>query len=388
MLKNINESRKQQLEELESFTNVINEKIANIVETLGWTVESVTNMDKEYLTCPYDPSHRLTEKSLNDHLASCQWKAEGYGKLDVPLSEPFFPTDSPFCIKIDKQLQEQILKKAKEQNPEMQIGMGERLVPRTSDRIVIDFTRDERKAIYDYVIANTAKPNIGEDITNINNFEPQKEDKELSFLELLIQERNLKRRRAKHKGVHTNKRSHVEVLREVINQQMEVYLDYISGKDNSEHVTDDQNIQTDELSYETMQNRTDRLYKAFHTSSRNHDDYNSGEKNDYYKKKRSNQKRKHSEERNYHQSRDRHKRERYSDEIDRKHRHEHKKSRSKERKSHKKDKHRNKDKHNDKYKNKDKYEKKHKSRDRNKSSERHVKHNDHKRKEKNSIDKL
>ncbi|XP_025073246.1 U11/U12 small nuclear ribonucleoprotein 48 kDa protein-like isoform X1 [Pogonomyrmex barbatus] len=169
MLKNINESRKQQLEELESFTNAINEKIANIVETLGWTVESVTNMDKEYLTCPYDPSHRLTEKSLNDHLASCQWKAEGYGKLDVPLSEPFFPTDSPLCIKIDKQLQEQILKKAKEQNPAMQIGMGERLVPRTSDRIVIDFTRDERKAIYDYVIANTAKPNIGEDITNINN---------------------------------------------------------------------------------------------------------------------------------------------------------------------------------------------------------------------------
>ncbi|XP_025073247.1 U11/U12 small nuclear ribonucleoprotein 48 kDa protein-like isoform X2 [Pogonomyrmex barbatus] len=124
MLKNINESRKQQLEELESFTNAINEKIANIVETLGWTVESVTNMvnDKEYLTCPYDPSHRLTEKSLNDHLASCQWKAEGYGKLDVPLSEPFFPTDSPLCIKIDKQLQEQILKKAKEQNPAMQIA--------------------------------------------------------------------------------------------------------------------------------------------------------------------------------------------------------------------------------------------------------------------------
>jgi len=49
------------------------------------------------------------------------------------------------------------------------IGMGERLVPHTSDRIVIDFTSDERKALYDYVIANTTKPNIGEDIANINN---------------------------------------------------------------------------------------------------------------------------------------------------------------------------------------------------------------------------
>lgn len=50
-----------------------------------------------------------------------------------------------------------------------------------------------------------------------------KEDKKLSFLELLVQERNLKRRRAKHRGVHTNKKSHTEILREVINQQMEIY---------------------------------------------------------------------------------------------------------------------------------------------------------------------
>lgn len=49
------------------------------------------------------------------------------------------------------------------------IGMGERLVPRTSDRVVIDFTCDERRALYDYVIANTSKPNIGEDIADINN---------------------------------------------------------------------------------------------------------------------------------------------------------------------------------------------------------------------------
>lgn len=47
--------------------------------------------------------------------------------------------------------------------------MGERLVPRTSDRIVIDFTSEERRALYDYVIANTTKPDIGKDIADINN---------------------------------------------------------------------------------------------------------------------------------------------------------------------------------------------------------------------------
>ncbi|KYM86826.1 U11/U12 small nuclear ribonucleoprotein 48 kDa protein [Atta colombica] len=400
MLKNINDSRKQQLEKLKNFTDTVNEEIANIVGTLGWTVESVTDVDKEYFTCPYDPSHRLTEASLNDHLISCQWKAEGYGKLDVPLPEPILPEDSPFCIKFDKQLQEQVLRNAKEQNSAMQtenfivlsfmiillqlyeknkfltliIGMGERLVPRTSDRIVIDFTSDERKALYDYVIANTTKPDVGEDIANINNLEPQeKEDKELSFLELLIQERNLKRRRVKHKGVHTNKRSYVEILREVINQQMEIFVDYVSEQSNSGHVTDVRNTETDDLNYEQIQDRTEHLYKVFH-SSRNNDEYNSRERNGHHHKK----KREHSEERNYHRSRERDRQKRYLNETDKKHKHEHRNieisSHSRERKSHKKDKYRSKDKHKDKYS-----EKKHKSGDRDKSSERRSKHSDHKR---------
>ncbi|XP_018400783.1 PREDICTED: U11/U12 small nuclear ribonucleoprotein 48 kDa protein-like [Cyphomyrmex costatus] len=378
MLKNINDSRKQQLKELKSFTDTVNEEITNIVETLGWSVDSITNVDKEYFTCPYDSSHRLTEGSLNDHLVSCQWKAEGYGKLDVPLSEPTLLEDSPFCIKFDEQLQEQILRNAKDQNSAMQTGMGKRLVPRTSDRIVIDFTSDEKKALYDYVIANTAKPDNGEDITNINNLEPQeKADKELSFLELLIQERNLKRRRAKHKGVHTNKRSYIEILREVINQQMEVFVDYISGQSNSGH--DVRNTETDNLNYEQIQDGTDRLYKIFHSSSHNSDEYNSKERNGHHHKK----KREHSEERNYHRLRDRDKQKRYSDETDRKHKHEYKNtessSYSRERKSHKKDKYRSKNKHKDKY-----HEKKHKSEDRDKSSERHYsKHSDHKRARKN-----
>lgn len=50
-------------------------------------------------------------------------------------------------------------------------------------------------------------------------------------MDLLVQERNLKRRRAKHRGVHTNKKSHVEVLREVIEQQMEIFKEYLSKQD-------------------------------------------------------------------------------------------------------------------------------------------------------------
>lgn len=47
--------------------------------------------------------------------------------------------------------------------------MGERLIPQTSDRLLTDFTSDERRALYDYAVANTAKPDIGQDITDIND---------------------------------------------------------------------------------------------------------------------------------------------------------------------------------------------------------------------------
>ncbi|KAL6422995.1 hypothetical protein ACFW04_010468 [Cataglyphis niger] len=375
MSKNISDSRKQQLEELKNFTDAVNKEITNIVGTLGWTMENtMANIDKEYFTCPYDPSHQLTEGSLNDHLISCQWKTEGYGKLDIPLSEPTLSTDSLFSIKFDERLQNEILKKAKEQNPAMQIGIGERLIPRTSDRLLTDFTSDERKALYDYVISNTAKPDIGQDIANIGNLKQEKEDKKLSFLELLVQERNLKRRRAKHKGVHTNKKSHVEILRELINQQMEIYTDYMLEQNNSDHV---QISEPDDLNYETMQDRTERSSKVFHTSSRNYDDLHSRERNGHYSKR--DDLKRDLEEKNY-RSRDRDRQEKYSDETYRKHRQtEHKKSSHlRDRKSHKKNKHRSRDRHKDR-----RHEKKHKSQDRDKSSERHSKHNDHKRKKKN-----
>ncbi|EZA54123.1 U11/U12 small nuclear ribonucleoprotein 48 kDa protein, partial [Ooceraea biroi] len=262
----------------------------------------------------------------------------------------------------------------------LMIGTGERLIPRTSDRLVTDFTSDEKRALYDYVIAHTEKPDIGRDIADINNLKPQeKKGNELSFLELLVQERNLKRRRAKHRGVHTNKKSHTEILREVINQQMETYAECISGASEPAQAVDVQNVKTKDSNHETMQERGERLYKVFHSS---YDNFNSREKNGQHYGKRNDLKRERSEERRD-RSRERDKRKRYSDECNetykkREHSGHRKSSRdhSKDRKSHKKDKHRSKSKHKDKH-----HERKHKSRDRDRSSERHrSKHGDYKRK--------
>ncbi|XP_014603677.1 PREDICTED: U11/U12 small nuclear ribonucleoprotein 48 kDa protein-like [Polistes canadensis] len=222
------DERKKQLLKLSDFTKNINQEIANITSTLGWTVESISNDNTNFLTCPYDPSHRITEACLETHLPACQWKAEGYQKLDIPFPESALPPNNSSSLQFDEELQEEVLRQAKEQNPEMKTGSDQRLIPRTSDRLISDFTSDERKALYEYVIAHTVKPDMGHDIADINRPKPQdKDNKEMSYLEMLILERNLKRRRAKHRGVHTNKKSHIEIIREVINQQMEIYTEYI-----------------------------------------------------------------------------------------------------------------------------------------------------------------
>ncbi|XP_076180234.1 U11/U12 small nuclear ribonucleoprotein 48 kDa protein isoform X2 [Ptiloglossa arizonensis] len=196
----------------------------DITSALGWTIESIETDNDNCLVCPYNSSHRIGKEILDRHLELCQWKEEGYNEFDIPLSEPSLPLHSPFSIKLDASLLNTVLQEAKEKDSNTKVGLGERLIPRTSDRIFADFTCDERKVLYDYVVSNTVKTDIGHDITDDRNSKCQdKEDKKLSFLELLVQERNLKRRRAKHRGVHTNKKSHTEILREVINQQMEIY---------------------------------------------------------------------------------------------------------------------------------------------------------------------
>lgn len=119
MLRTTLDERKKQLLELNDFNKNISQEIANITSTLGWTVESISCDNKNFLTCPYDPSHRITEECLDTHLPACQWKAEGYGKFNIPFPESALPPNAPSSLQLDEELQDEILRHAKEQNPEM-----------------------------------------------------------------------------------------------------------------------------------------------------------------------------------------------------------------------------------------------------------------------------
>lgn len=57
-----------------------------------------------------------------------------------------------------------------------------------------------------------------------------RESKTLSPAELLALERDAKRRQVKYKSVHTNRKTHTEIMKEVIDNQMASYCDWLSKK--------------------------------------------------------------------------------------------------------------------------------------------------------------
>lgn len=116
----INE-RKDQCQNLSNFTKEINREIVQVASTLDWTIEGIETDNDDRLICPYDPSHQMGKKILDQHLESCQWKREGYDEFDVPLPESSLPSDSYSSIKMDLPLQNAILQEAKRTDSTLKI---------------------------------------------------------------------------------------------------------------------------------------------------------------------------------------------------------------------------------------------------------------------------
>ncbi|KAJ9589041.1 hypothetical protein L9F63_017685 [Diploptera punctata] len=167
---------------------------------------------------PLNNEHYVPKDKLERHIASCSWRMEGYHDDAVPLPESSCTDGS--SIVIDKELQTAIIKEELAKDTSLKtgipaMGLDNRPIPKTADRLISDFTVDERRILYDY-----------------------KEEKERpkTYLERLAAERDAKRRKV-GKKVHTNRKSQIEVcisysnlgtiLREVIQNQMELYEEHL-----------------------------------------------------------------------------------------------------------------------------------------------------------------
>lgn len=126
----------------------------------------------------------------------------------------------------------------------------------TSDRLLSTFSSDERLALYDYSVKNTAGPSKPPEFTL--EIPDSKNGKGLSEKEKLALERDAKRRRVKYKSVHTSKKSHTEVTREVIDNQMELYTQWIKQKEKQERREKERQKEKEKLAEEEACRREDQ----------------------------------------------------------------------------------------------------------------------------------
>lgn len=110
------------------------------------------------------------------------------------------------------------------------MGLDDRPIPKTVDRIICDFTPDERRVLYDFAVSKTGAPPVMK-VEELNMpFQKEEQKRPKTFIERLAEERDAKRRKVSKK-VHTNRKSYTEILREVIQNQMELYDDFLKQED-------------------------------------------------------------------------------------------------------------------------------------------------------------
>ncbi|XP_018567978.1 U11/U12 small nuclear ribonucleoprotein 48 kDa protein-like isoform X2 [Anoplophora glabripennis] len=219
--------RKKQLQSLDQYITSSKDKVQSILDYLGWNTKKNVENEPEVM-CSVNPGHIVALKNSDVHLKKCFVKTSGYQSDEEFLSEPI--NDPHMSIKLDHTKKIEILSKARQNNQRFKAAWnGQDSDPMTSDRLFTTFSADERLVLYDYCVQNTEHPPIPSEF-NIQ-IQDKKEEKFLTQEELLAKERDAKRRRIKYKSVHTSRsKKYTEVIKEVIDNQMEQYKDYLASK--------------------------------------------------------------------------------------------------------------------------------------------------------------
>lgn len=239
------EKRKQKLATLKSFINSTEKIVNDVFDRLKLDKVQRELLVNKYLPlskCPYNSNHMMPEKSLQHHSEICKWKQNGYFIEDIKsaLSQTFMYENKPevVFVPIDQSAVNHILQKcaSRQEVVSEPPDMTHQTMPLTYDRETVEFSREERLAIYEYVVEKgkqTRKRRTeGKDLTLDWEYpNEQVNNKKKSKLETLAEARDLKRRRQTYRGknVHTGKKSYSEVIKEVIDNQMELFRQTIAG---------------------------------------------------------------------------------------------------------------------------------------------------------------
>ncbi|XP_034239537.1 U11/U12 small nuclear ribonucleoprotein 48 kDa protein-like [Thrips palmi] len=220
------EDRRKYLMDLEEYINKSKQQLSSILNSLNWSHDSLMEEEPKMVSCPLNPEHRMPQRSLDRHLKKCSLRQEGYQSDEEFLTASEFPSSS--TVLGPEKFQEALFKATSSHVDNLAPGSTEpRPPPRTSARLLTDFSPSERNALHEDVISRTSRPLITAEELQLPSFNDNKQSRPKSKLELLAEQRDAKRRRVTHKKVHTSRKTHTEVLREVIRNQME----YIQSQD-------------------------------------------------------------------------------------------------------------------------------------------------------------
>nr|XP_015212624.1 PREDICTED: U11/U12 small nuclear ribonucleoprotein 48 kDa protein isoform X2 [Lepisosteus oculatus] len=234
------QARLRDLQELSEFVDSCRDQLSGVFAALGWSQDTgAAGIQEPMTTCPYDPHHRVPERSLEKHLGSCRLSKMGYSREEQDeMYDPsvcYEKANVPSVV-IDRHLQQQIIEQARASAP---LGRTEDLhsqseysteaadVPQNHKHALCDLTVADRLAIYDYVLRETAQQRTRAEVAENDDLyvdlvnKLKKDDGQngpKSHLEVLAEMRDYKRRRQSYraKNVHITKKSYTEVIREVI----------------------------------------------------------------------------------------------------------------------------------------------------------------------------
>ncbi|XP_067122279.1 U11/U12 small nuclear ribonucleoprotein 48 kDa protein-like [Centruroides vittatus] len=266
--------REESIKEISYFIDSIENRLQNFMKHVGWSRLG----KEEMVTCPLNPNHYMPQSSLAKHVETCSWIADGYTKKEKEeslSSSHFFYKNSTSVVPvlIDEETQHKIICEVNGKNPLQDNSEPKKKVPRTMDRCMTELTQKERLAIYDYVVEYakvTNKPvSIKLEDLQVNFAKSDKmDDKEpKSHLEVLAEERDYKRRRPSYraKNVHITKKSYTEILKEVIQNQMEYLVECRVEEERNEEYKGCRSEDT-----RVKAHSRERKYRSSHHKSKHH----------------------------------------------------------------------------------------------------------------------
>ncbi|GBP56845.1 hypothetical protein EVAR_41481_1 [Eumeta japonica] len=220
-------SRKEQLDEFRNYLKQTDFEMTMVLQNLQWDRKNLLK-DQDMQICKYNTGHRIPTAEIETHEKKCYLKSYGYLNQDLLLPDPV-NLDSRTLVKLSHEDIKQIIFNVSNSNNVLRKGIeDEKIEPMSLERLQSTYTVDERRAIYDMVVAHTpSQSDISElELPGVQ----QAKHKPKTKLEVLAELRDMKRRRPKYR-VATKSKNYSEVLREVIKNQMEWYAEIQGGVD-------------------------------------------------------------------------------------------------------------------------------------------------------------